>query len=180
MSVVAVLRRLGRRGAVLALLAVLCLGGCASMVGYYEKPKLSLVGISLDELGLFEQRFTVKLRIQNGNDIALPIKGVRVKISLKGQAFADGVSNEPLTVPKFGEAVLSLKVSAKLTGVLKQLPTWLASGEIPYRIEGVVSTSSLLGSFTFDHEDRFSLSEPSPKPDNSAKLNWLQVVRQWV
>src|SRR4026207_252238 len=59
-----------------------------------------------------ELRMLVKLRVQNPNDAAIDYNGVSVKIDVQGKTFATGVSDESGSVPRFGESVISVPVTA--------------------------------------------------------------------
>ena len=66
------------RWATPGLAMVLLLGGCTSLGAKLEAPRLSLVGIQLQEASFFEQRLRVRLRVQNPNDLVLPVRGIDV------------------------------------------------------------------------------------------------------
>ena len=115
---------LARRVALLALAAVL--GGCAALPGG-DPPKVSFAGIeSLAGEGL-ELRFTVKLRVQNPADAPLDIDGLSLNLAVRGMDFASGVSAVKTTVPRFGEAVLSVPVTVPATALLRQ--AWAMTGQ---------------------------------------------------
>jgi LEA14-like dessication related protein len=86
-----------------ALLAVAFLSACAGLAGLAQKPEVSVAGLNLVQFGLFEQRFALKLRIQNPNDVELPINGLNFEIEINGQPFIKGLSDKSVTIPRFGE-----------------------------------------------------------------------------
>lgn len=102
----------------LALLALL-LGGCAVLAAR-DPPRVSVVGVEpLASEGL-EIRLAVKLRIQNPNDAAIDYDGIALDLEVNGRPLASGLSDARGTVPRFGEAVLSVPVTISVLGAVRQ------------------------------------------------------------
>lgn len=141
--------------------------GCASLVPKLETPKLSLVGLELTEATLFEQRLRVRLRVQNPNDITLPIKGIHVDFELGGEHFAQGVTARAFDVPAFGEAEFDMMVTANAATAILRIVNAGKDRERPresidYRISGKLSTSlGLLRSVPFEETGSIPLRELS-------------------
>lgn len=102
-------------------LGALLLAGCATLAGISEKPRVSLKSVEPLEVGFFEQRFLLRLRVENPNPVTIPIQGLSFSVDLNGQHFADGLSDKAVTLPALGEAVLEVKASTSLGRVLRQL-----------------------------------------------------------
>ena len=144
----------------LAALAIACVG-CSAMLPKLETPQLSLVGITMQDMTIFEQRLLVRLRVQNPNRIALPVKGIDVDFELAGEDFAQGVSARAFEVPAYGEAEFDMIVTANAATALlrifnanrgKQVET------LDYRIKGKLSTSlGLLRSVPFNETGTIAL-----------------------
>lgn len=130
---------------------LLALGACAGLTRLQEKPQVSLAGLDLAELGLFEQRFVLQLRVQNPNEVELPIRGLSFDVELHGQPFAKGLSDKAVRVPAFGEALLEVKATSNLASVLRQLRELQKSGreQTDYRIFGTIAVEGL-GRLPFD------------------------------
>jgi LEA14-like dessication related protein len=123
----------GFRGLLLGVL----LTGCASFPSQFEKPTVSLAGLSVAEIGLLEQRFVLNLRVTNPNDVSLAINGVQLSLDVNGKHFADGVSSDAVTLPKLGSTVVKLNVTTSLSTFIQQFNALQASGKpIAYRIKG--------------------------------------------
>lgn len=135
----------------LLLCALLLLGACAGVFGLAKKPEVSVAGLQLVQLGLFEQRFALKLRVQNPNEVELPIDGLVFEIEVNGQAFVKGLSDKAVTVPRFGEAVIEVQATSKLANALKQWREFQKSGRerIDYRLFGRLQLAGI-GSVPFD------------------------------
>lgn len=147
-----VVARFALWGVVLALLS-----GCAGLAGLREKPTVTLAGLDLLEVGLFEQRFALKLRVQNPNDVELPINGLSFDVALNGQAFAHGVSDVAVTVPRYGEAMLEVRATSSLSSLWRQLRELGKGGgnggreTLNYRVSGTLGLTGL-GRQSFVHE----------------------------
>ncbi|WP_157670384.1 LEA type 2 family protein [Chitinibacter sp. GC72] len=144
------------RAVLLSLLGLLLLlGGCASIPGKVEKPNITLAGISVAKLGLLEQQFVLSLRVTNPNDFDIGLNGLTVNVELNKQAFAQGVSNEKVTLPRLGEKIVKLKVSTSLTQAFKQFSS-LKGGAVPYRIYGKVYAPLLPAGMPFERQGQLS------------------------
>lgn len=124
------------------------LAGCAALSGG-DPPKVSLAGIeSLSGEGM-ELRFTVKLRVQNPADAPLEIDGLSLNLAVRGMDFASGVSAVKTSVPRFGEAVLSVPVTVPATALLRQ--AWAMTGnrelrKIEFELSGRLGAGPFGGS----------------------------------
>lgn len=150
----------------LIIVLVALLAACANLAGLSQKPEVSLAGLKLTQLGLFEQRFSLQLRIQNPNDVDLPIDGLTFEVELNGQPFLKGVSDKAVRVPRFGEAVLEVTATSTLGTALKQLRELQKGGRdrVDYRIAGRFSLTGL-GSIPFERRGDLQM----PAVDSSPK-----------
>lgn len=134
-----------RRLAVTALLTGGLVAGCASLPGG-EPPRVNVVGIEpLDSQGL-ELRMAVKLRVQNPNSSAIDYDGVSIRLDLRGSEFATGVSPEAGTVPRFGEALITVPATISALAVLRQA-IGFASGDtskVTLRLRGRLAPAGRL------------------------------------
>lgn len=124
----------------LLLLWLLLPAGCATLRGYKEPPRVTLVSIRPLDMTLLEQRYALQLRILNPNDVALPLQGMDYRIEINGSEFAYGVSRQSVTVPAHGEAMLDVTVSSTLLDVLRQVQGAGRSTPpaLTYRISGAL------------------------------------------
>jgi Conserved secreted protein len=143
------------------LLIALLLAGCASLVPQLETPRLSIVNVEVLKSDLWEQRLRVRMRVQNPNDRALPIRGLTYRMEVAGEELAHGVSSASFTVPALGEAEFDMMVTANMASTLFRL---LGRGDdslkeqIDYRIVGKVSLSEgFLRSIPFEERGTFRL-----------------------
>lgn len=89
----------------------------------------------------------VKLRVQNPNDAAIDFDGVSLALDVRGMSFATGVSGERGSVPRFGEAVITVPVSVSAMAAVRQAVS-VAKGERPradYVLRGRLSGAGFGG-----------------------------------
>ena len=145
-----------------ALAALLAVAGCAGLVGLEKSPRVSLVSIKPVQIQLLEQRYLATLRIQNPNPVALPIEGLDYSISINGEDFANGVSNEGVTVPAYGEATLEVSVTSTLAALIDQLRHFDGSGDtLRYGITGTLGITGIPGGLSFERDGEIDL-RPEP------------------
>ncbi len=142
----------------LALAALpLLLAACAALAPDHE-PKVEVVGVEpLPGHGL-ELRMAVKLRILNPSQYPLDYDGVYLEMDLRGKHFASGVSDEKGSVPRFGEAVVTVPITVTALAIWQQA---IASGEsnsrnASYQLRGKLS-GPLFQSHRFQSEGEFQL-----------------------
>jgi LEA14-like dessication related protein len=144
----------------LTLLAVLALGACASLPAS-EPLQVTVAGIdSLPGEGL-ELRMLVRLRVQNPNDAPLEYDGVYLKLDVQDRTFATGVSGERGVVPRFGESIISVPVTASMLRTVLNVLGMLDGRQVDklnYKLEGKLS-GPLFGSTRF--QARGDLALPS-------------------
>jgi LEA14-like dessication related protein len=139
----------------LVIAAALTLSGCSLFVPRLEKPTLSVVSVQMLKGDLWHQELKVRLRVQNPNDRALPVKGLTYELDVDDQEFAHGTSGDSFVVPPRGEAEFDLGVSANMASLLVKV---LGQNEkqVDYRITGKIALSAgLLRSFSFDEHGSF-------------------------
>ena len=114
---------------------------------------------SLDGQGL-EWRMLVKLRVQNPNDAPVEYDGVYLKLDVLDKTFATGVSDERGTIPRFGEAVVSVPVTVSTINIVRHAIDMATGGKAPekisYRLEGKLNSPGF-GSTRFDSHGELAL-----------------------
>jgi Late embryogenesis abundant protein len=151
---------------VTALLAtVALLSGCASLTDL-TAPRVNLAGIeSLPGEGL-ELRFMLKLRVQNPGDADLRYDGVWAEVELRGQPLASGGAAVTGVVPRFGEAVPMVPVTASGLSIARQVISLLRSsregngvGVVAYALRGRLGGTGL-SSGRFESSGEIDLRVP--------------------
>lgn len=148
-------RALSRLSALLAALAcALWLAACATAA---KSPSVTLAGVDIESIGLLEQRYVLQLRVSNPNAFDIPVEGLSFAVDLNGKPFGNGVSNAAVTIPRFGEAMLAVRMTSNLSAFLKQ---WReaprAEGGIDYRVQGKMHVRGY-GELPFDKRGEVAL-----------------------
>jgi len=123
---------------------VVLMAACSTMPKDFEAPRVNIADLTPKEMAIFEQRFDVKLRIQNPNDMDLSINGLRFDIELNEREFANGMSGERVTVPRFGSQAVDVEVFTTLASFLRQVQD-LNTGtgqKVRYRLKGTAFVDS--------------------------------------
>ncbi|MBM3116151.1 LEA type 2 family protein [Jeongeupia naejangsanensis] len=135
----------------LAISLIALLAACSSLPTSFEKPKVSVAGIAVKDIGLFEQRFTLTLRVQNPNNVSVPVSGLNAKLEVNGKPIADGVSNASVTIPALGEATVPVDIVSNLGGLARLLKR--GDGAAPsYRLYGKLFSPWKPGGIDFDQK----------------------------
>jgi LEA14-like dessication related protein len=142
-------------GRALIILLASGLSGCSLFVPKLEKPTLSVVSVQMLKSDLWHQELRVRMRVQNPNDRALPVKGLSYELDLDEQEFAHGMSGDSFVVPALGEAEFDMSVSANMASVLVKLLN-KGGNQIDYRISGKIALSAgLMRSISFNDHGTF-------------------------
>ncbi|HTW38804.1 MAG TPA: LEA type 2 family protein [Steroidobacteraceae bacterium] len=146
--------------ALIAAAAALLTAGCSLFVPRLETPRLTVVSIELGKSNFLTQHLTVRLRVENPNDRALPVRALSYTLEVAGEEAAHGVSNAAFTVPPNGAAQFDMDVTANLAGTLLRLllANGAHSGEVDYHLMGRVELArGMLRSIPFDERGSFTL-----------------------
>jgi LEA14-like dessication related protein len=139
----------------IVLLALVSLSGCSLFVPKLERPTLSVVRVQMLKSDLWHQELRVRMRVQNPNDRALPVKGIIYQLDVEGQELAHGMSGDSFVVPALGEAEFDMSVSANMANMLIKLFN-KGGSQVEYRIYGKISLSAgLLRSIEFNDHGTF-------------------------
>jgi len=142
-----------RKIAALLLLTAVC--GCVTM----QSPNVTLTDLRIVDLTLLEQSYALKIRIQNPNPVALPITGMHFELDVNDAELGRGVSDQAITVPAYGEAVMEIKVVSNLARIFDQIRN-LENGEtqdLRYRLTGDIRVANRLGKLPFDYQGQIGL-----------------------
>ena len=144
----------------LRVIVAICLLGvsaCASW-GMREPLSVTVADITPLDVNLLEQRYAVKVRLLNPNDVEIAFDGVVFDLEINDKPFAKGVSDRGGTVPRFGEAVIDMQVVSGLQDILRQIAE-IQRGDrtgFTYHVKGRLHTN---GGFVipFDTKGEFGL-----------------------
>jgi len=122
----------------IAVLVLLALAACAGLPRGMEPLSVTLADVRPSQMGLLEQEFLMKIRVQNPNSVDVPLQGVAFAVELNGKDFAKGVSRQDGVVPAFGDVVLDVKAISTLGSLLEQMGAMRDGppARIDYRLQG--------------------------------------------
>ena len=147
-----------------SLIAALLLAGCASL-SPRDPLQVTVAGIEpLQGEGL-EMRMNVKLRVQNPNDAPLEYNGVALQMDVQGKTLASGVTDAAGSVPRFGEAVITVPITISAFRMARQAMGMMkgAGGEkIEYELRGKLSSGGWSAT-RFTSKGQFDFSTPPPQ-----------------
>ena len=153
---------LGRKFATVMLAAV-ALAGCAGLPPGSQPPSITIADVGVGGASLFEQQFNLKLRIQNPNPDDFRVDGIAFDLDVNDHAFAKGVGNQAVTVPRFGSGFAEVEAVSTLGGLIRQF-SHLTQGAKPvfkYRIKGSLSIANGTR-VPFDERGEFDFTALSP------------------
>ncbi len=143
---------------IIALFFVILLHGCVALQSGIETPYVTLNNLQPLDMTLLEQRYAVTLRVQNPNPVPLPIAGMNFQLDINDMELGRGVTNETVTVPAYGEALVEVKLVSNLIRVFNQIRGLENSKaqSLRYRLSGGLSISSRMGKLPFEYQGEFS------------------------
>ncbi len=124
-----------------ALACSLLLFGCAT-TGKLQAPRVTVIAANMTSADIFSQMFRVRLRVDNPNARALPIKSLDYKLFLEGDSFAEGQSPAPFVVPANGTSEFELPVRTNFVSSIGRLLSRLSGTDrtqIEYAVSGTVT-----------------------------------------
>jgi LEA14-like dessication related protein len=144
----------------IVLLAVSLLTACTAFAPKLQTPHLTIVNASLMSADMFSQQFRVRLRVDNPNDRALPIKKIEYELFLEGDSFSEGVSMAPFTVPAKDDIEFDLVVRTNFMSGIGRLLSRLGGGgnTVNYSLIGKLDVDiSMLPAMPFSESGTFEL-----------------------
>jgi LEA14-like dessication related protein len=138
----------------------LLLSACA--VFHFQAPNITPTAVELIDVQLNEQRFKVKLHVENPNDRALPIKSAHCTLELEGVEVGRGETTAPFNVAAHGETDFDMVVTTNFASSVPDLLLRVARrGQLPdvsYRVSGSVNPDvTLLPPIPFAKSGKFTL-----------------------
>lgn len=143
------------------------LTACANLP-FAEPPRVDLVGLApLPGEGM-ELRFALRLRVQNPGDQAIAYDGISLELDLRGAPFARGVAAVSGSVPRFGEALITVPVTVSGFTLARQILGLVREGErrgrlgrVGYALRGRLG-GSVFGGQRFESSGEIDLDLDAP------------------
>jgi LEA14-like dessication related protein len=100
---------------------ILAWAGCAGLGQSLQAPDIRLAGLVVEEMDLFETVLQLKLRVINGNDMPLVLKGIQCELELNDKSVATGVSKTPVNIPALGSDTVSVRVYSSMLNIASSI-----------------------------------------------------------
>lgn len=146
---------------------VALLAACSTVGSKLEAPRLELVGVQMLSTDMFAQRFKVRVKVINPNDLELPVRGLEYTIIMMGDSFAEGMSDQPFVLPALGEAEFDMLVTTNFVSSFGRLLSRVQGGKlenIDYEITGkVMVDKGMVRKIPFNHRGTVDFSRATKK-----------------
>jgi LEA14-like dessication related protein len=151
---------------VLAVIALSTMLGCASKGPREEPLHVSLVAIEPLQFSLLEQRYALKLRVQNPRPYEVPLHGVSLDLSVNGAEFGRGTGPTDAVLPPFGEEVIEITAVTSLQDVISGFRelSRLTGDPVRYKLQGRLYTGAIGHYERFDQGGNLRLGPPQQNP----------------
>ncbi len=126
----------------MAVIAASAFTGCAST----EKAmplRVRLADMTFLEGGLFAQQIGLELLVGNPNNFDIALEGLTFELEINGEAFADGFSNQAVTIPRLSQIKVPVTGSTTLLNFVQQALILGERGDLSYRLSGVAHLGGL-------------------------------------
>ena len=143
------------------ILTLSILSACASMATKEDQVKVNLSSMKMLESTLLEQRFAVKIRVQNRSQSAMDIKGLSFDLELNDKDFASGVSNQSLVIEPLSDALLSVDIMSTLFGLIRQIQSMqkLENEVFRYELSGTLHLGNKMFGQRFSEKGEINLND---------------------
>lgn len=121
------------------MLLPLTLQSCATTASMLDpqEPTITLEKIKPLNFSFDKQELEFTLNVENPNAFTLPINTLAFTAKLAGEHIADGASNERVTIPANGSALLNIVVTTSLSKLISKLQSATDEGNnLDYNVKG--------------------------------------------
>ncbi len=128
-----------------ALCGLIAFSACSNLpLKKPEPPIVSVADVRPLNLSLTEQRLAFTLKMENPNAYDLPLQGLDFVASFANQEIATGASDQHVTIPANGEAMVEVEVTAGIDKIISQIESILNAKAISldYGVTGKVKLAN--------------------------------------
>ena len=119
----------------------LLFSGCASWFIKGEPPEVLVINVTPLDATLFEQRLHVDLRVRNPNDFDYHLTGIDFTLNLNGKRLARGLGSKEVTIPRLGDAVMTIDTTTSTLDIVRQLLEFSQKQDLTYDIKGLLHST---------------------------------------
>ncbi len=139
---------------------LLLLCGCQTTPG----PAVSLVNVGFNQSTAFETTAIFTLRLSNPTPEPMQLEGGVHKIYLNGLYVGEGLSGEPLSLPRLATATQNVTVHLSNLRMVTRFKPIIESHSFDYRIKSVLYGAPPAGRMRSVNEGRLDLKDFTPTP----------------
>lgn len=144
-------------------LSLLWLAGCSALRPEFREPDVQVKAFQkLPGSNLLDQRFALLLELQNPNDYALDVKGLRFRFDVGDVELMRGVSSDIPPIPAYGTVRFTVQGSANLVQavmLLKQMQRQPDDGTAYRLVLDVDLAKGWPSTFTVTRRGEFALRD---------------------
>lgn len=113
-----------------------------------------MAGVRPLNVSLTKQRLEFKLRVENPNPYDLPLRSLDFVANVAGEKFATGRSDEHVTIPAEGEAIVAVEVITGIDRLIGRMRSMIDDRtlELDYGVTGSVKLANWPKRIPFDVE----------------------------
>lgn len=147
------------RKLLLAAMAALTLGGCATLgMGSFKEPLIQFSDVKIRGLGLSGGALDIVLSVYNPNGFDLNATRLTYRLMVEDKDLGSGVLDRAFRVKDRDSTFVTIPMDFTYAGLGAAGRQLLSSGAVNYRVIGDVTVSTPVGNFTapYDQRGRFS------------------------
>jgi LEA14-like dessication related protein len=133
-----------RIGRALCLALSLGLAGCAMALPAIAPPEVSLVGLTLGQSGLLEQRLWVDLRLGNPNAFEVAIQRLQFALEIDQRRVGSGRLRREVDLPARGEVVVPVLMTIATSDLIAAMMDLSGEQQLAYRVIGEAELDHVL------------------------------------
>jgi LEA14-like dessication related protein len=153
--------RLTRRALVLATLFALV--ACAGLGPKLEAPALSVTSVQMLSGDMFSQIFKLRVKVENPNDVEVPVESIEYTLFLMGDRFGEGATDHAFVLPARGEAEFDMMLTTNFVSALGRLVSRMGGNKlenVEYDITGKLHLQKgLMRTIPFNHKGLVNFSK---------------------
>lgn len=111
--------------------------GCASS-GSLESPEVTLSGVQITDMTVFETTIETRLRVGNPNNESLTFDGASFKLELGDRKIGRGMTAERFTIPRLSTEVVSVTFHVNNAAAILRLKEVLEKQAVSYTVKATM------------------------------------------
>ncbi len=155
-----------------AVLLTVLLTGCSLLYRDLEEPRVRLVSVAPQQLGFSGIKLLCQLRIENPNDVSIPVRGGQFSVDVEGMQIAKGALIEGFSVAASGSELVDVVVNVDPRRSIKLAARLLSGGEqeVDYALTGHIDVAiAMLGRVRINETGSVQLTGKSDSGQGSTR-----------